>query len=288
MKRSTQVLGVAAIALAACTALIWYAVMRVDHQGLLRVSFLDVGEGDAILIESPNGARVLIDGGPDDSVLRQLGTELLPWDRRIDAVIATHPDKDHSAGLISVLERYDVPLVMQSSVEGSTPEWRAFEQEIADRSMKKVIAQRGQVMRMGDVSLTVLSPDRPLPHADTNTACVVTRLTYRDTAFVFSCDAPQAVEKYLAALDGASLHADVLKVGHHGSKTSSSPYFVGAVAPAYVVYSRGCDNSYGFPNTETVATYARFGVTALDTCTDGTIHFVSDGVVARQIGRAHV
>ena len=116
-----------------------------------------------------------------------------------------------------------------------------------------------------------------MPNLETNTGCVVTRLVYGNTSFMLSCDAPQAIEKYLVSVDGADLHANVLKAGHHGSKTSSSPIFVGYVDPQYAVYSRGCDNMYGMPHKETIATFEAFNIPTLDTCGQGTITFTSDG-----------
>ena len=103
------------------------------------------------------------------------------------------------------------------------------------------------------------------------------RLVYGTTAFMLGCDAPQSVEKYLVSLEGKALKSDVLKAGHHGSRTSTAPLFVGYVDPAAVVYSRGCDNDFGFPHAETIATMARFGIPAADTCEEGTITYVSDG-----------
>lgn len=140
------------------------------------------------------------------------------------------------------------------------------------------MAQRGQVFDFGDgVRLEVLFPDRPLPGADTNTACTVTRIVYGKTAFLLPCDAPQSVEEYLVGLDGKALRADVLKAGHHGSKTSSSLVFVGYVNPQWAVYSRGCDNMYGMPHQETIDTFARLNIPTLDTCEEGMITFESDG-----------
>lgn len=277
--------GVVIIALAIVTALIWSAVWQVDRRGLLAVSFLDVGQGDAIFITAPSGRQVLIDGGPSAGVLRPLGT-VMPWyDRSIDVVVATHPDADHITGLLDVLERYDVGLVERSSVQGDTPVWRTLEETIAadeKKGVRVVTAVRGQVIDLGGGAyLEVLSPDRSVPEVDTNLGCVVTRLVYGDTAFMLPCDAPQAIENYLVALDGKDLHADVLKAGHHGSKTSSSSLFVGYVDPQYAVYSRGCDNTYGMPHDEVVATFEKFTIPTLDTCTQGTITFESDGRTVR-------
>jgi competence protein ComEC len=206
----------------------------------------------------------------------------MPWYKRsIDVVIPTHPDSDHIGGLVDVLERYNIGYVVQSSVLGNTATWDVLEDTIvADtkRGTHLIIAKRGQIIDLGGGAyLEVLSPDRMVPHLDTNMGCVVTRLVYGNTSFMLSCDLPQAMEDYLVELDGADLHADVLKAGHHGSKTSSSPIFVGYVNPQYAVYSRGCNNVYGMPHVETIATFKAFNIPTLDTCTMGTITFTSDG-----------
>jgi competence protein ComEC len=281
MRTSAQITGVVIIVLLLVTTGIWYAAIREDHRGVLTVSFLNIGQGDSIFIQAPSGRQVLIDGGPNDEVLRQLGSVMPFYDRSIDVVIGTHPDSDHISGLIDVLSRYNVSYILQSSVIGSTPTWNAFEAAIAadeKKGTKVITAMRGQVIDLGDGAyLEVLSPDRTLLHTDTNTACVVTRLVYGTTSFMLPCDAPQNIEDYLVDLDGSNLHSTVLKAGHHGSANSSSPLFVGEVNPQYAVYSRGCHNEYGFPATQTVATFARFDIPTLDTCTDGTITFESDG-----------
>lgn len=278
---SARIVGVAIVAFVMLNALIWYAAVHAGARGVLTVSFLNVGQGDSIFIESPAGVRVLIDGGPDSSVVRELA-RVIPWyERSIDTVIATHPDADHTSGLIDVLTRFHASIIMQSSVEGSTPTWNVLESDIqkaARAGAKLLSAQRGQVIALGNGAyLEILSPDRTVPHVDTNTGCIVARLVYGDTAFMFSCDAPQNIEKYLVHLDGHYLKSDVLKAGHHGSKTSSSELFVGYVDPDYVVYSRGCHNTYGFPHQQTIDTMARFGIKTLDTCETGTITFESDG-----------
>jgi competence protein ComEC len=281
MRASARIVGVAIVVLAIIAGGIWCAAINADHRGMLTVSFLNVGEGDAIFIQAPSGRTALIDGGPDTSVLRQLST-VSPWYvRTIDVVIPTHPDADHITGLIDVLERYKISYIIQSSVLGDTPVWNSLESEIqksAEQGTKVITAMRGQMIDLGGgVFLEVLMPDRNVPNVDTNVGCVVTRLVYGATSFMFSCDAPQNIESYLVYLDGKNLHSDVLKAGHHGSGNSSSPTFIGFVDPQYAVYSRGCDNKYGFPSPETVATFKQFNIPTLDTCTDSTITFVSDG-----------
>ena len=286
MKKSAKILGVVCFALFIVLAATGYVVLREDRHGVLSVAFLDVGQGDAIFIDSPSGAQVLIDGGPDSSILRRLSSVIPLWDRSIDVVIATHPDSDHIAGLIEILKRYDVSYVLQSDVHGSTPTYDALEEAISmdeKRGTKEMTARRGQMIDLGDGAyVEILSPDRVAHGVDTNVGCVVAKLIYGKTSFLFSCDAPQSVEEYLVALDGSGLHADVLKAGHHGSKTSSAPIFVGSVDPVYVVFSRGCDNSYGFPHKETIETYQRFGIQMADTCKEGTVIFTSDGTIVRR------
>jgi|SRR3989338_6921988 len=290
MRKSVQVKGAAILVLLALTLCIWYAALQEDRRGALTVSFLDVGQGDSIFIQAPSGRQVLIDGGSSASVLRSL-SRVSPWyDRSIDVVIPTHPDQDHIGGLIDVLARYRVDTVIHSSVQGDTKTFAAFTAAVTEEHARDVVGKRGQVVDLGKGAyLEILSPDRDVPRVDTNDGCVVARLVYGTTAFMLSCDAPQSIENYLVALastplgtSGGSLRANVLKAGHHGSKTSSSPLFLGYVAPEYGVFSRGCNNKYGHPAAETVATFARFGIPTFDTCTDGTVTFVSDGKTVRK------
>lgn len=296
MIRSERLVGIVLLVIGALVCGILYATVREDRAGLLTVTFLDIGQGDSIFIDAPSGRQVLIDGGPaDGGVLRRLSAAMPWYDRSIDVVIPTHPDADHIAGLIDVLARYRVGVILESSVLGDTKTFAAFNRAV-DSAVKggarEMTARRGEIVDLGGSTgspraphayLEVLSPDRSVPHADTNDGCVVTRLVYGSTAFMLPCDAPQGVEDYLVALGGGALKADVLKAGHHGSKTSSAPLFVGSVSPSYAVYSRGCNNKYGHPNQETIETFARFAIPTLDTCADGSVTFVSDGkTVARK------
>lgn len=267
--------------LASATCLIWIAALHEDRQGLLTVSFLDIGQGDAIFIDSPTGRQVLIDGGPGSEVLRKLPT-VMPWyDRSIDLMIGTHADSDHISGLIEVLPRYRVGEILVPSTKGDTEPWRTYLREVhlEEASGARVrVAERGERIDLGGGAyVDVLFPDRKLPDIETNTGCIVTKLVYGKTSFMLPCDSPKIIEEYLAELDGAELKSTVLKAGHHGSKNSSSALFVGLVDPSYVVFSRGCKNRYGHPAPETIATFERFRIPTSDTCTEGTVTFVSDG-----------
>jgi len=286
MRRSVQIQGFVILFLFLTTLGIWFAVFREDRSGVLTVSFLDVGQGDAIFIDAPSGRQVLIDGGPDRSVLRELGKILPWWDRSIDVVIATHPDADHISGLVDVLQRYRVENIFHPGVEKNTGPAESMLLSVASEGAQETIARRGQIIDLGSTGspqaarayIEILFPDRDVSSVETNTASIVARLVYGDTSFMLTGDSPQSIEGYLVTLDGSSLHANVLKAGHHGSKTSSSELFVGFVGPEYVVLSRGCENRYGHPHAEVVALFKRFEIPTLDTCTDGTVVFHSDGL----------
>src|SRR3989344_6078871 len=283
MRRSVQIKAIVILLLLMLMLCIWYAIAAEDRRGLLIVSFLDIGQGDAIFIEAPTGRQVLIDGGAGTAVLRRL-SGVMPWfDRTIDVVIGTHPDQDHIGGLIDTLARYKVAMIAQSSVTGDTPIWDTFRKKVAEEGGLSFFAKRGQIIALGEGAyLEILFPDRDVSNVDTNTGCIVARVVYGITSFMLPCDAPQAIENYLVRLDGSGLQSNVLKAGHHGSKTSSGPLFLGYVAPEYGVFSRGCNNSYGHPAAEVVARFAQFEIPTLDTCTEGTVTFVSDGSSVRR------
>jgi len=244
----------------------------------LSVSFLDVGQGDSILIESPTGAQVLIDGGADKAVLRELGKKLSFFDRSIDAVIATHPDADHIGGLSDVFERYDVGMFLESGVENDTIATKALEEAVENEGTARLLARRGMRLLLGGGAYAdILYPNKDVSRIETNAGSVVVRVVYGENEFMLTGDAPKVVEGLLVSTYGDALQSDVLKAGHHGSKTSSNPYFVEAVVPHYVVYSRGCGNRYGHPAPETVALFQKLSIPALDTCQSGTVVFRSNG-----------
>jgi competence protein ComEC len=262
------------------TLSIWFVVYKEDRGNLLRVEFLDVGQGDAIIIDTPSGNQVLIDGGgTNGAVLRELGRALPFYDRHIDVVVSTHPDQDHLGGLPEILRRYDVDFILESGVEATTNVYKAWRQATLDEvGAEKLFARRAMTVDLGDgVFLSILFPDRPTDGWETNTASIVAMLQYGRTSFMLTGDSPQAIEKFLASTDRQVLSANVLKVSHHGSRTSSAFEFISAVKPEYAVISAGRNNSYGHPHKETIDTLNKFGVKILRTDEFGTIVIKSDG-----------
>lgn len=215
----------------------------------LRVWMLDVGQGDAFLIEFPTGEQWLIDGGPDDAVLAKLGSVLPPWDRSIDALVLTHADADHVTGLVSVLDRYDIGTVYESGVRARTPPDDAFVSQLKTEEglfYKKL--QAGETLFVGDVRLSVLWPDEvSVQKASTsrNNLSLVIRLDYGQTSMLFTGDAEQDPESIFGPRSG---DVDVLKAGHHGSLTSTSWFFLNQIHPEIALLSLGADNDYGHPH----------------------------------------
>lgn len=260
------------------TLLVWYAVVVEDRAGKLTVAFLNIGQGDAIFIESPTGVQMMIDGGPGPIVLRELGKVMPFYDRSIDMLMVSNPDKDHMAGFLDVLDAYNVASVIEPGTIGASSEYKTLEEKIAEEKAVRITALRGQNIDLGGgARFDVFFPDRDVPGLATNDGSIVGRLVYGNTSIMFTGDAPQNIEGYLDSLDGKNLHSDVLKVGHHGSRTSSSQEFVGYVSPTYAVISAGKDNSYGHPHQETLDTLNQFGVQTLRIDLSGRIVMESDG-----------
>jgi len=251
---------------------------HVCEEGRLCISYLDIGQGDATFIESPTGTQVLIDGGPDSSVLRGLGDIMHSFDHDIDIVIPTHPDADHVTGLIDVLDRYNVSTVVRTENESSTSMWQTLEEKIKAEGADIIYARRGQIYDLGGgAKLEMLFPDRDVSGLESNTSSIVARLTYGTNAFIFTGDSPKAIEEYLVLTEGEHLKSDVLKVGHHGSRTSTSEVFLAEVDPDYAIISSGKDNPYGHPHVEVTDLLFNYGIETKNTADEGSIYLVSDG-----------
>ncbi|MBI4132060.1 MAG: MBL fold metallo-hydrolase [Candidatus Sungbacteria bacterium] len=268
-------------ALALAAVFIWSAVFWIEaHRGRLYLHVLDVGQGDALLIEAPNGSQVLIDGGPDTSVLARLG-EIMPfWDRSLDLIVLTHPHADHLDGLLTVLQHYTVGAVIESGVNHTIPEYAVWESEIKRRGIGRIAARRGQVVGLsGGASLSLLAPFRPFDGVsvrNVHEASVVMRLEFAGSTALLMADAEAPLERELLAA-GGGLRADVLKVGHHGSKTSTSQAFLDRVQPRLAAISAGRQNRYGHPAQEVLDRLHAAGIAVFRTDGQGTVTFVSGG-----------
>lgn len=243
-----------------------------------RISILDVGQGDAILIEGSRGGRLLIDGGPDpDRLLVALDRRIPPWDRRIDTVILSHPHEDHVAGLVMLLARYDVDRVLEPGMIGPGPGYAAWLRELSDgRGPQRIGVAAGDRLRVDEIAMRVLWPLRgsvPVKPPDGGTAInnvsVVLEGEIGARRFLLMGDVEDGVDPELLA---AGLpRVDLLKVAHHGSRTATTQPFVDAVQPRVAVASAGTGNPYGHPTRVTLERLAAAGARVLRTDRDGTV-----------------
>lgn len=251
-----------------------------QKDGLLKIYFFDVGQGDAIFIETPNGTQILVDGGPDNKVVQELAEVMPFYDRDVDMVIATHPHADHIAGLIEVLERYDVKTILEAKESYSSPVFSAWHDAEANENANLIEAKAGQVTDLGnEVKLTVLYPDKSYggillnkPHW----ANVVIMLTYKNFSLLLTGDMEKPVESTMIN-EGLDLHADILKIGHHGSKTSSSDKFLNAVRPQLAFIEVGAHNLYHHPSPEVIQRLENLGIKYYRSDLDGHTEIITDG-----------
>lgn len=242
--------------------------------GNMHVRLLDIGQGDAILIDSPAGKRILIDGGPDWSVLERLGETLPFFRRRIDILVNTHQDVDHIGGLLSVLSRYRIGLLVLPYTENPSPLLTALLGIAAERRVPVRIVSAGENIKLeSDVMLSVLWPPAHMPAAfskSNNNHSLVFRLEQNGKRMLLTGDIEEAVEKTLVSA-GADLRSDILKIGHHGSRTSSGTGFLLAVDPSTAIISVGKDNAFGHPRPEIIKRLQDLGIVTRRTDEEGTI-----------------
>lgn len=265
--------------IAACI-LIWYAVYRVELSRNLVIHFFDIGQGDGIFFELPNHVQVLIDGGPTNAILAKLGNVMPFWDHTIDLVILTHPHADHVDGLIDVLKRYNVGMVIESGVIYATPDYDEWNRLLKEKRIPLVYAYRGQRIALSDISrLDILYPTKELAGArftNIHDSMVIAKLLYGSTTVLLMGDAEAPVEYELMG-SGIPLGADVLKIGHHGSKTSSTQGFLNAVHPRIAIIPVGRKNHYGHPRQEVLDRIFAAGISFFRTDINGDIEIMSDG-----------
>ena len=265
-------------------SLAWSQTLARDDR--LHVLFFDVGQGDAIFIETPRGRQMVVDGGADALALtRLLGERMRFYDRRIDIVAATHPHDDHVGGLAQVLERYDVGVVMERRIEYESATYqawaRAVDAEVANGA-RVIEASAGQVIALDDdVRIEVLGPPQELlrgTESDVDNASLVLRLVYGEVSLLLTGDIFEAAERRMLE-SGAALDSDVLKVPHHGSDSSSTAEFLDAVSPASAVISVGADNRFGHPSKDVMMRLGEFvGAGELYLTSErGAVEFVTDG-----------
>lgn len=234
--------------------LVWSFIFSYENQlGVLKVDFFDVGQGDAVLIEAPFSKQILIDGGPDGKIMEKLGNEIPFYDRTIEIVIMTHPDADHITGLVEVLKKYKVELLMETGAISDSKIYQELGKIIKEKNTPVIIAKAGEIIKLSpEINFSVIYPFKNFSGqavSNINDTSIVSRLVYGDYSFLFTGDLEKAGE-YSLLNNEINLKSNILKIGHHGSKTSTSDLFLKTVEPDTAVIQVGKKNKYGHPAEE--------------------------------------
>ena len=248
------------------------------RQGL-DVYFLNVGQGDATMFYTKTREVILVDGGPDMSVLYELGKSLPFYERTIDLMVLTHPDSDHLNGLLDVLERYRVKKIMYTDIVDNSDTYTIFKDLVALEDAEVIIVKGGENMYIGELEINVLYPTQSIQgksFIDTNESSIALRLSYDSIDFLLTGDMPQKQEIELIE-NNQIVESEIMKAGHHGSKTSSAVEFLYAVNPQYAVISAGVDNPYGHPHYRVLQNFENIGAHIIRTDEMGTIHAYTNG-----------
>lgn len=264
-----------------CCGFGWYAwsVCSATDEAQLQVVMLDIGQGDAIYIRTPDGTDILVDGGPDRTVLHELGSVMPPWDHTVELVVATHADADHIAGLTEIPDAYEVKTLVTSGVEKETGFSEALSSWEEARGVKVVQAQRGWALELEpDCWLEFLHPDPGRFHKDINDDSVVFLLHYGDFHALFTGDVSIEIEEELLEHTQLStVDLDLLKAGHHGSRTSSGEALLHATTPEVVLVSVGAGNKFGHPHPEPMRLFHGSGAAIYRSDQHGRVKCLTNG-----------
>lgn len=246
----------------------------------LRISFLDIGQGDSIFIQTPHGRTVLIDGGPGTDLVERLGEQTSFWMKTINLLILTHPDRDHLEGFLEIIPRYSIENVLLTGIVHESQLYRSFLDMLEEHKIQTLIASPDQDWQIDEeVYLDILSPSvshvfEEVDHS--NDTSIVAKLMYGNTSILLPGDAEALQEKEMLLTD-FDLRSEFLKSGHHGSRTSSGIDFLRSVQAKQSVITSGRENTFDHPHVETVLRYDDFGMEWWNTKDEGTITFASDG-----------
>jgi competence protein ComEC len=257
------------VLLASLDVLVWRTIIFAESSDNLEIYFLNVGQGDSELVILPGGVKVLIDGGPNNKILNDLTAILQPTDRYLDLVINSHPHPDHFIGLIDVLKNYQVGAFIYNGRDAGIPAWDELIKTAEENKVPQLVLAASDKIHYLDNEFDILSPDKNfINKKDLNETSLAVFLKSQNSKALFVGDIGAGPEKYL--IDNFDIDADILKIGHHGSKFSSTAEFLKSVSPKIAVAEVG-KNSYGHPTPEVLSRLASFGVAVYRTDTDGTI-----------------
>ncbi|MEK9175347.1 MAG: MBL fold metallo-hydrolase [Patescibacteria group bacterium] len=281
-KNKKYIVSIATLFLFTANIIIWSEVFKKEHESDIQASIFNVGQGDSIFINSRDGAQILIDGGPNSKVLSMLKDRMPYYDNSIDVVIATHPHKDHISGLIDVFKRYDVTTFIESGAKYNTSEYYELEKLIQNSGARRImLGKPARLLFYNNAQLKLLTPTASFDNTalkNVHDADIVSELDFQGRRILLMGDAEKNLEKQLISSNLLTF-VDVLKVGHHGSKTSSIAEFLSVINPKYSIISVG-KNNYGHPNQNVLDRLTSIGSYILRTDIVGTIDInIKNGVL---------
>jgi len=263
------------------TVLTVWSVLLYRDDDRLHVYIFDVGQGDSILVKSGN-FEILVDGGPDESVVNWLGRTLPPWDRTIEVVVLTHPHADHVKGLVEVFKRYEVEEVWGTGVVHTSEVYIDFLETIRQKAIHYEVVSAGYRQTREGINIEVLAPTHSLQGVrldNANLSSIVLKASFGQFAILLTGDAEEPIQEELVGR-GVDLASDILKVPHQGSRDADLPAFLEAVRPALAVISVGQGNTYGHPHAEVLRRYESLAIPILRTDQDGTVEIATNGTDA--------
>lgn len=266
---------------------------KFSENEMLSIHFLDIGQGDATLIDFPNDEQMLVDCSIDSRILAALGRHMSPFDRGIDYLVVTHPDSDHYGGCVDVLDRYTIRHIFYTGAKKTDNSyWNFFWDKLHVEGAVYHEVAATSTFEISGTTLIFLYPDHSVSSDDRvpgatkdtgdNNASIVFRLDYGKNSVLFTGDMEAPLENYLLKINSSSLDTDILKVGHHGSQSSSQTSFLEAVTPPYATISAGRNNRYGHPSMRVLKRFERAGSDIYRTDLLGDVTFVltSDQIFA--------
>ena len=246
--------------------------LNVSGGGIFKVTFIDVGQGDSTLIETPNGFQVLIDSGKSSRITEKVSDLIGKTDKKIDMFVVTHADLDHIGGLPSLLKKFDFNYLVRSEWNEDSDTVKIIEKR--SESVETIMIDRPKKFTVDGVEFYFLWP-WSYEIEDKNAGSVITLVRYGEVSFLLTGDSPFRVEEKIADTFAEIIDVDVLKAGHHGSKTSTSLDFLNKTTPEFLIISASGNNSYGHPHKSVIENASKVNVAVLETSKEGNIYFYS-------------
>ena len=281
MDTRTKIFSTAALVFAGLGLLL---IVEAQSFGKLRYIACDVGQGDGQLIITPSGGEIVIDGGPNSKILDCLSAKMPFWDRKIELVVLTHPQQDHLAGLLDVIEKYDIDTLMTTNVKNESDTFKRWQEKVFKKKLKFYTPKAGDELIVDDKTrLKILWPGESQNKewklkapSDLNETAIVMKLVYGPPTGGFCAYLTGDITKEIleTVIDGK---CPVLKVAHHGSKTGTNDAVLEKAKPEVAIIQVGKNNRFGHPNKEVLDLLGSKGIKILRNDTDGTIEIESDG-----------